>query len=282
VSYLIKSRSLAEGATRIAAPGATALRYLEFSLLSLPPGRSHTVPPDDQETVVYLLSGEGEVAGGAGQRDAFVLGPRADAFTDAPWAVYLPPRAGPRITARGHALLAAIVRAPSASRAPAVLVTPRDVERRTAGAANWQRTVYGVVDAARGAGRLMVGETINPPGNWSSYPPHKHDTRAPSGELPMEEVYFYLTRPAGGFGLQMLYTAPGHPEPIDEIYRVEAGDLLVIPRGYHPVVAAAGYDLYYLWAMAGEESRYGAWSDDPAHAWVRDREREVLKSGRPA
>ena len=98
----------------------------------------------------------------------------------------------------------------------------------------------------------------------------------------MEEVYYYLTRPVGGFGLQMLYTAPGHPEPIDDVYRVESGDLLVIPRGYHPVVAAAGYELYYLWAMAGEQSRYGAWSDDPTHAWVREREHELFESGRPS
>lgn len=276
MSYLIKARPSSEGATRIAAPGVAALRFLEFSVLSLPLGRSHTLPADEQETVVYLLSGQGEVAG-APQRDAFALGPRANVFTDAPWAVYVPPRVRAQITARGGGLLAAIVRAPSASRAPATLVTPRDVERRTVGAANWQRVVYNVVDAERGAGRLMVGETINPPGNWSSYPPHKHDTWAASGEVPMEEVYFYLTRPAGGFGLQMLYTAPGHPEPIDETYRVASGDLLVVPRGYHPVVAAAGYDLYYLWAMAGEETRYGAWSDDPTHAWVRARERELLK-----
>ena len=279
MSYLIKARPPSEGARRIAAPGVAALRYLEFSLLSLPPRHFHTVPADAQETVVYLLSGQGEVAGD-GQGDAFILGPRVDTFTDAPWAVYLPPRSGARITARGNALLAAIVRAPSMSRAPATLVAPQDTERRIVGAANWQRTVYNVVDGGRGAGCLMVGETINPPGNWSSYPPHKHDARTASGELPMEEVYFYLTRPDGGFGLQMLYTAPGHPEPIDEVYRVEKGDLLVIPRGYHPVVAAAGYDLYYLWAMAGEESRYGAWSGDPAHVWVLDRERELLGSGR--
>jgi 5-deoxy-glucuronate isomerase len=275
-TYLIKSRPWAEGATRIAAPQAGVLHYLEFTVLSLSAGRSHSLPSDAQESVLYLIAGQGEVAAPP-ERKSFVLGPRSDVFTDPPWAVYLPPHRAASITAVGHSLLAVLVRVPSVSRAPATLVSPKELERRTVGAGNWERTVYNVVDAARGAGRLMVGETINRPGSWSSYPPHKHDVRSAAGELPMEEVYFYRVRPVGGFGLQMLYTAPGHPQPIDEVYRVGDGDLLVIPRGYHPVVAAAGYDLYYLWAMAGEESRYGAWSDDPAHAWVRGLERELLK-----
>ncbi len=277
MSYLIRAQPPAEGVTRLAAPGTAPLRYLTFDVLYLREGKTHTVPADGQESVVYLLAGRGVVTG-TRLRQPLAFGPRRGVFTDAPWAVYLPPGAQAQIAPEGDVLHAALVRAPSASRAPAALVRPADLERRVVGAGNWERVVYNVVDATRGAARLMVGETINPPGNWSSYPPHKHDTWTEAGELPMEEVYFYLTRPDGGFGLQMLYTAPGHPEPIDAVYRVGAGDLLVIPRGYHPVVAAAGYDLFYLWAMAGEESRYGAWSDDPAHAWIR--ERELLRAGR--
>jgi 5-deoxy-glucuronate isomerase len=279
MSFLIKGRTRPTGLTRIAAPRETALRYLEFDLLRLLDHETYTLAPDDRETVFYLLAGLAILASDVLPSPVRV-GPRRTVFEDGPWAVYLPPRAGARITAAGGPLEAVVVRSPSASQASAALVTPADLERRTVGAANWSRTVYNVVDATRGAGRLMVGETINPPGCWSSYPPHKHDTRTPSGELPMEEVYYYRVRPAGGFGLQMLYTAPGAPEPIDDIYRVQHGDLLVIPRGYHPVVAAAGYDLFYLWAMAGEESRYGAWSDDPAHTWVHEREREMLRASR--
>ncbi len=279
MSFLVKGRTHAAGLTCIAAPGETPLRYLEFNLLRLPGGESYTLTADERETVFYLLGGAAALTSNA-LPSPVTLGPRRTVFEDGPSAVYLPPRAGARVTAMGAPLEAAVVRAPSASRASAAPLTPSMLERRDVGAANWRRAVYNVVDAARGAERLMVGETINPPGHWSSYPPHKHDTRTPSGELPMEEVYYYLVRPAGGFGLQLLYTAAGAPEPIDDVYRVEHGDLLVIPRGYHPVVAAAGYDLFYLWAMAGEESRYGAWSDDPAHAWVRERERDLLRAGR--
>ncbi len=272
MSYLVKAQPRAEGIRCIARTGAAPLRYLEFSVLALVGGRSAALPADDRETVVYLLSGRVIVTAEA-LRAPITLGPRRSVFADPPWAAYFSPGTAVRVSAEDEDVEAVVVRAPSDSRSAAVRITPADVEQRTVGAATWRRTVYNVVDATRGAGRLIIGETINPPGHWSSYPPHKHDARTASGELPMEEVYYYLTRPAGGFGLQMLYTAPGHPEPIDDVYRVESGDLLVIPRGYHPVVAAAGYDLYYLWAMAGERSRYGAWSDDPAHAWVRERER---------
>ncbi|HYM68610.1 MAG TPA: 5-deoxy-glucuronate isomerase [bacterium] len=276
MSYLIKSRRRGPGYTRLAAPGTDGLRHMEFGVVELAGGTAHEIVTGDREAVVYLLGGAGTVTAG-GRADAARLGPRRTVFTDPPSAAYLPPGTSARLAAGDDGFFGALVYASSASRAPVLMVGPGDAERRTVGAANWERTVYNVVDAARGAQRLMVGETINPPGNWSSYPPHKHDTRSASGELPMEEVYFYLVRPDGGFGLQMLYTAPGARDPIDEVYRVESGDLLVIPRGYHPVVAAAGYDLFYLWAMAGDESRYGAWSDDPAHAWVRDKERELAR-----
>jgi 5-deoxy-glucuronate isomerase len=280
MSFLIKGRPHKPGLTSLAAPGRSALRYVEFSLLRLSNGESYTLTSDQRETVVYLIVGSARLTAET-LRSQVTLGPRRSVFEDGPSAIYLPPGAGVGIVAGVGGVEAAVVRAPSTSRAPAALVTPAELERRSVGASNWSRSVYNVIDATRGAGRLMVGETINPPGCWSSYPPHKHDSRTPSGELPMEEVYYYLIRPEGGFGLQMLYTAPGASEPIDDVYRVEDGDLVVIPRGYHPVVAAAGYELCYLWAMAGKESRYGAWSDDPTHSWVHERERDLLRSGAP-
>jgi len=84
----------------------------------------------------------------------------------------------------------------------------------------------------------------------------------------MEEVYHYFVQPSAGFGLQMVYTAPGDPHPFERVYRVQDGDTVVIPRGYHPVVAAGGYALAYLWAISGERVDYGAWATDPAHEWL--------------
>ena len=100
-------------------------------------------------------------------------------------------------------------------------------------------------------------------------PPHKHDTTAPPKEAWYEEVYYFFVEPNQGFGVQRVYTDRADPQPLDEVYVVEDGDAVAIPRGYHPV-AAAGYRLAYFWALAGEERVYAAWSDDPKHAWLRD------------
>jgi 5-deoxy-glucuronate isomerase len=113
------------------------------------------------------------------------------------------------------------------------------------------------------AHRLMVGETFNPPGHWSSYPPHKHDGR--DGEPKLEEIYYYRIDPPQGFGHQMLYTADG--ESVTHVVR--DGDAVLLPYGYHPVAAPPGYKLYYLWAMAGAERKL-ALHEDPAHKWIHD------------
>jgi 5-deoxy-glucuronate isomerase len=112
-----------------------------------------------------------------------------------------------------------------------------------------------------------VGETFNEPGGWSSYPPHKHDRHDPPAEVALQEVYHFRLQPRQGFGIQRMYS----PERgTDEVLVVEDGDTVLIPFGYHPVVAAPGYRLYYLWALAGE-GRDLRLREDPAHAWVAGR-----------
>ena len=111
--------------------------------------------------------------------------------------------------------------------------------------------------------RLMVGETFNPPGNWSSYPPHKHDGR--DGEPTLEEMYYFTIDPPQGFGQQILYTNEGE----SAAHSVKDGDAVLLPYGYHPVAASPGYRLCYLWGMAGEQRKL-ALHEDPAHKWVHD------------
>jgi 5-deoxy-glucuronate isomerase len=109
----------------------------------------------------------------------------------------------------------------------------------------------------------MVGETFNPPGHWSSFPPHKHDGR--NGEPRLEEVYHFRVSPAHGFGHQMLYTEDGEAVT----HQVRDGDAVLLPYGYHPVSAPPGYSLYYLWAMAGDQRQLALY-EDPAHRWIHD------------
>ena len=115
------------------------------------------------------------------------------------------------------------------------------------------------------AGRLVLGETINPPGNWSSAPPHKHDADDPPNEAELEEIYFFKVEPRQGFGIQRLY----NKRDFDVAYTLKDGDAVAIPEGYHPVVAGPGYRLYYLWFLAGRGRRLHP-RTDPDHAWVEE------------
>jgi len=140
---------------------------------------------------------------------------------------------------------------------------------KSVGKDNWTRSVFTHIADNVAAAHLICGETVNRPGGWSSCPPHKHDRFAPPAEVPMEEVYYFQVEPKQGFGFMRVYTDPSDPNPFDESYAVQHGDTVLIPRGYHPVVACPGYTLNYTWVLAGEGRTYGAWSDDPNHAWIK-------------
>ncbi len=141
------------------------------------------------------------------------------------------------------------------------------VELRGAGACSRQVNNFGTPDALDAA-KLIACEVLTPGGNWSSYPPHKHDEER-DGEVPLEEIYYYEVA-AGGMAYQRVYGTA--ERPIDVLAEVRTGDAVLIPHGWHgPSMAAPGYDLYYLNVMAGPSAER-AWliCDDPAHAWVRD------------
>lgn len=257
----------------IASPANSPLTHLEFALITLAGGGApFSWESRDREAVFYLIGGGCEVTvSGAAGALAGTLGPRASVFDSPPSALFVP--AGSHVGLIGladGARLALFSAPPSADRSPRI-VGPDQVTVREVGTDAWSRRVTSVADQSV-TSRMLVGETQNPAGHWSSYPPHKHDTRRAAadgrGEAPMEEIYHYFLRPPDGFGLQMVYTPPDAPAPFEKIYRVRDGDTVVIPRGYHPLVAAGGYELVYLWAISGEQVEYAAWADDPAHAWI--------------
>jgi len=217
----------------------------------------------DLETVVVLLGGvvdveaNGESLGSAGGRSSVFEGPGH--------AVYAPPGTVLRLKATTPAQIA-IATAPAGQGAPlkARIIGPGDQRLADVGKGNWSRTVRTILGPEHAAGRLLLGETINPPGNWSSYPPHKHDREAPPEEVRLEEVYFFKVDPPEGFGVQVRYDDAG-----TEAFTVRDGDSAVIRSGYHPLVAAPGYALYYLWIMAGDGRQMIPYMD-PAHAWVAE------------
>ena len=237
--------------------GLIALRLVKLSA-----GERETLR-DDAEMCAVVLSGAVDVT-----IDGMKLGTAmraGDVFEGAADAVYVPPSQALELVSRRDALVA-VAAAPLADRPAgrARLIGSTEQSVRTAGTGNWSRSIRTILGPDDDAGRLLVGETINPPGNWSSYPPHKHDRHAPPDEVALEELYYYRFKPETGFGVQLIYNDRDESARI-----VRDGDVVAIPSGYHPVVAAPGYSLYYLWVMAGE-GRMLAPYFDPTHAWVQE------------
>ncbi len=194
-----------------------------------------------------------------------VLGPRTEIFNSKPWGIYIPP--GKSVTVKAlddsEVVFATVKSEPND--VDIAIISPDEIDRRIVGTHNWKRYVTQVIDKKVGARHIIMGETVNPPGNWSSYPPHKHDKHNPPYEWKMEEVYLYRLNPSNGFGLQRIYTEEGD---VDIVYPVTNNTALPITRGYHPVVAAPGYSLYYLWVLGGEDP-VNMPKDDTRHAWVK-------------
>lgn len=254
----------------IVRPGT--MRFLDFARLRAEKGNRHSGATGPREYVLDLFAGTATVTiqAGNGNKEVFTrVGGRPDVFSGPPVMVYMPPQSTYEIVATSEAIDVGVFSAPSKTSALPAKLAGSDVVARQVGRDNWQRTVYTALAENVPAERLLAGETLNPPGNWSSYPPHKHDRPNPPQEAVLEEIYFFRVKPAQGYGFIWTYTAPNDPKGFSNVFVVEDGDTVLLPKGYHPVVAAPGYELHYTWVLAGEERRYGAWADDPRHAWVK-------------
>lgn len=241
------------------------LEYLEFDLLRLNETDTWEGDTGGYEAALVILGGECDIASGDELWEG--LGSRGDVFEGKATAVYLPPGRPVAVKALDGGVQIAVCKAVAESGGLPQVVPPDEVKSRTVGAHNWKREVQDIIGDNVRAQRLLVGETYNEPGAWSSYPPHKHDVAAPPDEVKLEEIYYFRVHPAQGFGIQRIYGADG----LDEVYAIRDGDAAVIPCGYHPVAAAPGYRVYYLWMLAGPE-RIMRPHDDPDHAWVRELE----------
>jgi len=243
------------------------LKYLSFTILQLSGGlREHRFESGEEELCIDSYSGPVRVEVDGWNAD---VPPRASIRKPGPM-VYVPAGSRVRITLlEGEARLT-MAGAQGKVGARAVLIPAAEATAKSVGKDNWARTVFTHIADNVDAARLIAGETVNQPGGWSSCPPHKHDRFAPPSEVPMEEVYYFQVEPKQGFGFMRVYTDPADPQPFDHAYAVEDGDTVIIPRGYHPVAACPGYALNYTWVLAGEGRTYGAWSDDPKHAWIKN------------
>ncbi len=151
------------------------------------------------------------------------------------------------------------------------LVTPKDVVVSLRGGGNASRQIVEIMQPDFPADRLIVVEVYTPGGNWSSYPPHKHDVHNPPAEVDLDEIYYYRMNRLGAFAHQRLYSGDGQR---DAVVTVHNGDAVLVHEGYHPVVAGPGYDTYYLNFIAGS-ARSLAITEDPIHTWIRSSWKDV-------
>jgi 5-deoxy-glucuronate isomerase len=207
-----------------------------------------------RETCIVVLAGTCDLA--AGEVAGSSLG-RSDVFDGLPVALYVPPGIG--WSADGDAELA-ICTAPAEGRLPPRLLANPTLLTRGAGIE--ERRIANILMEDEPAEALLVTEVVTPRGHWSSFPPHKHDTDEPPDQTYLEETYYHRFRPRDGFAFQRVYTDDGS---LDEAVAVRDGDVVLVPRGYHPVAAGARHDLYYLNVMAGPVRRWCV-AADPAFA----------------
>ncbi len=266
-------------------PADAGWDWTGIRVVSLVPGVPTTIRTGESEIFVLPLAGgcRVEVIEGVGSPATFELVGRVSVFVAVSDFAYVGRDSIASLTSDVEAVIAM----PSSvcGRAlPPVYGPANDVpvEVRGSGNATRQVTNFGVPGVWDHADKLICCELLTPDGNWSSYPPHKHDASEPC-EVINEEIYYYriagadqVTPSREGFGFHRTYTGPEHAAtglaPLDELFEVRDHDVVLVPHGYHgPCIAAPGYPMYYLNVMAGPaEERALAFCDDPTHGWIRD------------
>jgi 5-deoxy-glucuronate isomerase len=236
--------------------------YLTFAVVRLKAGEVHEGATGSMELGIVALGGCFQARTSQGNWES--VGGRNNVFSGMPWALYLSVKSSFTITALTDCDLAFCYSLAEEVHPPA-LISPTNVRVEIRGGANATRQINHILTPEFPAHRLLLVEVYTPGGNWSSYPPHKHDVHNPPEEVDLEEIYYYRVDRPEGYAIQRVYSPDGK---LDETITVRDGELVLIPEGYHPVVAAHGYNVYYLNVLAGS-ARSMAASDDPDFAWVR-------------
>lgn len=238
--------------------------YVSYAVHRLDDGAVARRPGDGDEVAVVVL--EGSVHVRAGSRSFAGLGSRRTVFDGPPPPVVLV-EAGEDVEVRADSrALVSIASAPAGDVRLTRLCEPGAMRVEERGSGPTARRVHHLLGPDAEAGRLILFEVLTPGGNWSSYPPHKHDTEDPPREALLEELYHYRFAKPAGFAFQRIYTPDRF---LDVSLTPRDGDLVLVPRGYHPVGMPAGYDGWYLNVMAGP-GRAWNFTLDPDHAWLMD------------
>jgi 5-deoxy-glucuronate isomerase len=265
MSQMLKAKA-GPGHQIVFKPGDYGVKWLGFELLRLNPGESWQAELKDEEAALVLLSGRCSIAVNGNRFEGIQ---RADIFTALGTTVYAPRNSKLEVKAEARMELA-IAKAPCTVDLKPQLLLPETVKQVSSGMSNWRRDVRLLIPPGSAvSSRLIVGETINPPGNWSGIPPHKHDT-INDKENVLEEFYLFKVKPADAYGIQILNDGGK-----DQAFVIVNDDVAVLQQGYHPTAAAPGVTVAYLWVLSGDDKAYNI-TTDPRFAWVSAAE-SVLK-----
>ena len=244
-------------------PDSAGWRLVSFRVVRVDAGAERRFESGEDELALVPLGGDCVVAA---EGEEWEVGGRADVFSALPRSLYLPRETDYTIHSDSGVELAVCGARCERRREPRA-IPPEEVEIEVRGSGNATRQINHLVKPEFPAERLLVVEVYTPSGNWSSYPPHKHDEEHGDREAVLEETYYFRTRPQppGAFAVQRLYSPS---RDLDLTETVRDGDLLLVPFGYHTTCAAHGHDLYYLNTLAGDRRTMAA-ADDPDLAWIR-------------
>ena len=275
-----------QGYNKIFDVGEYKMKLTRFGLIKLAKGTTYEGDTAETEVALVLIGGNFKAVTTDGEGAVathLVENGRKSPFTGKPHCLYLPRHTKYVITALTDVELAYNGSPATRDTAKPTLIKPEDTRHISLGKDNWTRTSEIILDETFDSEHFYIGEGMIPSGNWSGYPSHRHDVNNPPAELDMEETYFYLFDKVGagagepnqGFGFQSVYTpagvtAPKFGERLNEAYRGENYATVAIAEGYHPLAGAPGYNMYYLWTMAGDQGRGLKSSMDPAHEWVKN------------
>lgn len=235
-----------EGYQQIITPENSDLEFLNFGIINFSEGKEFKGNTGKNETAFVITEGKCTFFL---ENKLFGEMERTGVFEEPPMAVYLPPFLDYRIEFSGDTEIC-VLSCPAKGTGRPVFITKKDLKFRRVGDETYFRNITDIIKEDFPSEKLILGETINDYGNWSSYPPHKHDRDNPPVETKLEELYFFKLKPKKGFGFIRVFD-----ETEDNIFLLRNNEIVTIPKGYHPVAVAPRFQIYYLWVLCGNTKK---------------------------
>ena len=267
MAHLLRKPNGTAGKVHDITPHSAGWGYVGFGLYRLTAGGSAAEVTGDREAILVLVEGKARLT--AGGKDFGELGQRMSPFERTPpHCLYVPNGSHWSAVASTDCTLA-VCTAPGKSGHPAAKIGPAGIDLAPRGKDANTRYINNIAMEGRDvADSLLVTEVFTPAGNWSSYPPHRHDEDRFPDMTYLEETYYHRLHPAQGFGIQRVFTEDG---TLDETMAVADGDVVLVPKGHHPCAAPYGYEMYYLNVMAGPRRNW-RFANHPDHDWIARRD----------